>query len=664
MISTMMDLNRPNAAEQAAPDIVVTERESRLIIDMSGMTQEGARGAVEDIDANDAVLETAKTLVGMANKLPYGDLGGAVPDSGVVGSNALDLSTQQHPPGAPGSAATRTVKEEHLPRKKRRIDDVLADSPDKENGPPTNKVARRDDPAITTKSEGKPGEPKQENKLVDSFVAKAMKIWYDEDLEASRNRDEPKDLTCKETMPKTDSFVSSYPPGCPRPNDGHSSESSSYPFLKLKAMLRKKYANSLNEFSGDESTTSQPSPPLRESSPSDLDVNTTIIEAKNGEKLFRCNICFKAFTFSTNLTRHQRNIHGKPYRRRTKEFVMDNRIERRDSTGSDLSRPGTPDSRPMSIDAMSDHSNNDNSSNRSTPLSHLARPVCNQCDMEFDNDEQLELHNCDQTLDQSLNQSLNQSLDRSMDRSIDRSMDRSIDRSMDRSMDRSAHFAEPISFIQELTSKIEKASHHPLKSRCEDLMREENRRASFGGVPQYDPPSGVDRRLSMETGLVPPKQIPFENEKKFQIVLSENRSHNASPVPHPAEREHLIPSPVPTNLTGGVASKDSESDMWRFKCIECRLAFPSSKHLSKHLKVIHKVSIKDDPQKETPQNQHQCGECGKTFSQQAYLRRHMRNIHMRPQHLEVPKLPPQAPVPNSMSKYLAIIILTLKYFVA
>ena len=51
----------------------------------------------------------------------------------------------------------------------------------------------------------------------------------------------------------------------------------------------------------------------------DVGVGTGSMAAQaptSNESLHRCNICFKTFTFSTNLTRHQRNLHGKPHSRR------------------------------------------------------------------------------------------------------------------------------------------------------------------------------------------------------------------------------------------------------------------------------------------------------------------------------------------------------------
>ena len=59
-----------------------------------------------------------------------------------------------------------------------------------------------------------------------------------------------------------------------------------------------------------------PSPAVSPSLGSDQESPST------GPKLYLCNICNKSFTFATNLTRHQRNIHGRPCRRRMREGLL------------------------------------------------------------------------------------------------------------------------------------------------------------------------------------------------------------------------------------------------------------------------------------------------------------------------------------------------------
>lgn len=218
-----------------------------------------------------------------------------------------------------------------------------------------------------------PGGP-PETTLVNSFVAQAMKLWYDEELPKSlaspskeigkfmndakqrgvmvtkdmisqlaesthegRNKENLGDpfkvkmLTqpteaikrekgsemCRSGVAPDDQYYSTPSPTVPNAADywtpNKSASGSQAGSSPMGTPMLAKAMQSLRA----------PSPAVSPSLGSDQE------SPANGQKLYFCTPCNKSFTFRTNLTRHQRTFHGRPCRRRTRDNLTKDDSDRR-----------------------------------------------------------------------------------------------------------------------------------------------------------------------------------------------------------------------------------------------------------------------------------------------------------------------------------------------
>ena len=342
----------------------------------------------EKLDISDKINSTIESIESSNMKESSTD------DSGV-----LDLSV---------ASSCKSIKQSMLPQKKRKIE-CLDDSdvmPETVITIAPKKLCTEERKAVSrsaTPLENRTNTPSADaqNATLNSLVTQAMKVWYNEGEEGQRRlAEQPQNMSLKENahppkypecipppmmpgypmypfipqpgMPPTakspfyplppfsqasSQFTSSFSPSLPQQIDDRSTPtgptSAGHPYMKLKSLLSQKYANSLEEGQRLSPNTSLTEESQRlvidEGMKVKEELNTssdmTVVETPNGEKLFRCNICFKAFTFSTNLTRHQRNLHGKPHRRRTKEMIK----RERESASSDGNDSGAEMARRRSV---------------------------------------------------------------------------------------------------------------------------------------------------------------------------------------------------------------------------------------------------------------------------------------------------------------------------
>lgn len=713
------------------------------------------------------------------------------------------------------------IPEENLPRKKRRIEEVLEKTPEVASSgrevpqdlTMRSSFKRATDNVLTPVSrkhresdKGGKKDSKNESTLVNTLVAKAMKIWYDEDVPGvnmlnlmnSPIKNSPINLSLSKSIAATKGFALDFdiPPngtksprnkspkdlrmtgGMPlgeitNPNmrgmlcppdvltahaqffhemalreslaqqaalaqslpvsentNSTNNSTTGHPYMKLKAMLHKKYANSLNE-SVDSGTVSSPElPPAAKrcrvepvdtpnsSRRGSVDseslspvIDSSVVETPNGERLYRCNVCFKAFTFSTNLTRHQRNIHGKPYRRRTKEMVN------KPTSADDVNTSGSPalSPVPLIVEAPAVLAQTGQTEAASEVLQFKAPTV--RTDIKSDSDNTLQISS-PSVQGVSMYDSMSSADE-------DDSMQDSTIPKPD-SYDGTVH--DKTSLLSELVMALQEAPAN--KDICEDVLSthgstdrqdeqteddedEEDRlviaeeetwqhnqvdsvaqetkfqvilgKHSVPGSPQSPtsptqlPTAANPPQLPTPVNLpqlptpanlpqlpnppqlptpVNPPQLPspanstqLPNPPQLPTPANSTQPPNLPQLPTPAKSNPpqlptpanppKLPTPVmppmttPPELTHMWPKQDADNQ-WRFKCFECGVAFPFWKDLSKHLREVHGVGMKEGGMTR-PQEEHSCKLCGRIFAAAPNLRRHIKNVHVKKQHNSIGK---------------------------
>ena len=294
-------------------------------------------------------------------------------------SNASTDSSGRDPAAAP-TAATEKKRRRRKPIKVSKHDASLQqESPVKPDMGPREKLDKNFN-SVEVEPEAKPV-----SRLMNSFVAKAMKLWYDEELPKTLQGSPSKDINKFITESKQDASKMSAPkemgseskegladreaekerPGYVKevmdrqearkdyrsgvaPDDQYySTPSPATPDSRFaSAGVQEYWTPSRGCYSrvNPSGEVDSPQPPVS-SLPSDASPAGAPLVARAmqslrapspavspslasdqespsaGPKLYFCSLCNKSFTFRTNLTRHQRTFHGRPCRRRMRDTL-------------------------------------------------------------------------------------------------------------------------------------------------------------------------------------------------------------------------------------------------------------------------------------------------------------------------------------------------------
>ena len=284
------------------------------------------------------------------------------------------------------------------------------------------------------------------------------------------------------------------------------------------------------------------------------------IPTKNSKGMYECPTCGKEFTFSTNLTRHQRNFHGRPYTRKTK----------------DMKHGSEQDWLTQVLSDSQDDSNEEIPTKKSKK--GIDCFVCAICFAKFDTENQMDEHQNTAHSDNSMDEdSLNM---------------------------KDSHSASP----------AESTESRPRRSPRSSVIANREKRQTVLDKPSSKPVTGRKSKKKSVTA-----------ESDLFVI---NVDGDQSPTPSDASSRKGTPPKI------GVKIECSVQSNGKYSCSYCGRNFPLYRNLGRHLKSTHGVSIVDIEMQGLIENKdsdqkgpHTCSICGHGFTFSANLCRHMSKVH-------------------------------------